>query len=62
MFSFSETHQITNLATAADLLFASAIGMAIGFNFYFIAIVAIAFAVLVLRVPHISKIRESLDG
>jgi hypothetical protein len=36
--------------------------MAIGFNFYFIAIVAIAFAVLVLRVPHISKIRESLDG
>ena len=29
-----------------------------GFNFYFIAIVAIAFAVLVLRIPHISKIRN----
>jgi hypothetical protein len=36
--------------------------VAIGFNFYFIAIAAIAFAVLVLRIPHISKIKESLDG
>ena len=38
------------------------IGMAMGFNFYFIAIVAIAFAVLVLRIPHISKIKERSDG
>ena len=36
--------------------------MAMGFNFYFIAIVAIAFAVLVLRIPHISKIKERADG
>jgi putative Mg2+ transporter-C (MgtC) family protein len=49
------TEKITNLTTAA------AIGMAIGFNFYFIALVGIAFAVLVPRIPHISKLKESLD-
>src|SRR5512133_3314093 len=37
--------RITNLTTAAAIWFAASIGMAIGFNFYFMAIVAIAFAV-----------------
>ena len=55
------TEKITNLTTAAAVWFAAAIGMAIGFNFYFIALVAIAFAVLVPRIPHISKLKESLD-
>ena len=55
------TEKITNLTTAADVWFAAAIGMAIGFNFYFMALVAIAFAVLVPRIPHISKIKESID-
>jgi putative Mg2+ transporter-C (MgtC) family protein len=55
------TEKITNLTTAAAVWFAAAIGMAIGFNFYFMALVAIAFAVLVPRIPHISKIRESID-
>jgi hypothetical protein len=35
--------------------------MDIGFNFYFIALVAIAFAVLVPRIPHVSKTKESID-
>ena len=55
------TEKITNLTTAAAVWFAAAIGMAIGFNFYFIALVAIAFAVLVPRIPHISKLKDSLD-
>jgi putative Mg2+ transporter-C (MgtC) family protein len=55
------TEKITNLTTAAALWFAAAIGMAIGFNFYFMALVAIAFAVLVPRIPHISKLKESID-
>jgi putative Mg2+ transporter-C (MgtC) family protein len=55
------TEKITNLTTAAAVWFAAAIGMAIGFNFYFMALVAIAFAVLVPRIPHISKIKESID-
>ena len=55
------TEKITNLTTAAAVWFAAAIGMAIGFNFYFMALVATAFAVLVPRIPHISKIKESID-
>ena len=55
------TEKITNLTTAAAVWFAAAIGMAIGFNFYFMALVAIAFAVLVPRIPHISKLKESID-
>jgi putative Mg2+ transporter-C (MgtC) family protein len=55
------TEKITNLTTAAAVWFAAAIGMAIGFNFYFMALVAMAFAVLVPRIPHISKLKESID-
>lgn len=55
------SEKITNLTTAAAVWFAAAIGMAIGFNFYFVALVAIAFAVLVPRIPHISKLKESID-
>ncbi|HEV2876256.1 MAG TPA: MgtC/SapB family protein [Nitrososphaeraceae archaeon] len=55
------TEKITNLTTAAAVWSAAAIGMAIGFNFYFMALVAIAFAVLVPRIPHISKLKESID-
>jgi putative Mg2+ transporter-C (MgtC) family protein len=58
----SESDQrITNLTTAAAIWFAGSIGMAIGFNFYFMAIIAIAFAVLVPRIPHISKIKDVAD-
>jgi putative Mg2+ transporter-C (MgtC) family protein len=55
------TERITNLTTAAAVWFAAAIGMAIGFNFYFMALVGIVFAVLVPRIPHISKLKESID-
>src|SRR5918995_4955509 len=55
------TEKITNLTTAAAIWFAASIGMAIGFNFYFMALVATAFAVLVPRIPHISKLKESID-
>ena len=55
------TEKITNLTTAAAVWFAAAIGMAIGFNLYFMALIGIAFAVLVPRIPHISKIKESID-
>lgn len=48
--------RITNLTTAAAVWFAASIGMAIGYQFYFLAAVATAFAVGVPRIPHISKI------
>jgi putative Mg2+ transporter-C (MgtC) family protein len=47
--------KVLNLTTAASIWFSAAIGMAIGFNFYFVAIVSIAFAV---AVPHVPKIRR----
>lgn len=53
--------KITNLTTAASIWFSAAIGMAIGFQFYIIAIVAVIFAVVVPRIPHISKIKNNLD-
>lgn len=55
------TEKITNLTTAAAVWFAASIGMAIGFNLYFMALVGTAFAVLVPRIPHLSKLKESID-
>ena len=45
--------RITNLTTAA-----ASIGMAIGFNLYVMAIIAIAFVVFIPRIPHISKLKN----
>lgn len=51
-----EDKRVTNLTTAASIWFSCSIGMAIGFGFFFIGIVAIAFTVLVTRIPRISKV------
>jgi putative Mg2+ transporter-C (MgtC) family protein len=48
--------KITNLTTAAAIWFAASIGMAIGYEYYFIAAVATAFAVGVPRIPYISEV------
>ena len=48
--------KITNLTTAAAIWYAASIGMAIGYQYYFLAAVATAFAVGVPRIPHISKL------
>ena len=53
--------KITNLTTAASVWYSAAIGMAIGFNFYIIALAAVIFAVLVPRIPHISKIKSNRE-
>jgi len=50
--------KVDNLTTAASIWFSGAIGMAIGFNFYFIAVVSIAFALIVPRIPKVGKRRE----
>lgn len=53
--------KITNLTTAASVWYSAAIGMAIGFNFYIIALAAVIFAVVVPRIPHISKIKSNIE-
>lgn len=50
--------RVLNLTTAASIWFSAAIGMAIGFNFYFVALISIAFAVLVFRIPKFGKRRK----
>lgn len=53
--------RITNLTTAAAIWFAASIGMAIGYEFYFLVALATAFAVGVPRIPHISKLIKKGD-
>ena len=48
--------KITNLTTAAAIWFAASIGMAIGYEYYFLAAIATVFAVGVPRIPHFSKL------
>ena len=53
--------KITNLTAAASVWYSALIGMAIGFNFYIIALAAVIFAVAVPRIPHISKIKGNKE-
>jgi putative Mg2+ transporter-C (MgtC) family protein len=47
--------KVVNLTTAASIWFSGAIGMAIGFELYFVALISTAFAVVV---PHLPKLRR----
>jgi putative Mg2+ transporter-C (MgtC) family protein len=51
-----ETKRVTNLTTAASVWFSCSIGMAFGFGFLFIGIVAVVFAIFVARIPKIPKL------
>lgn len=54
---------IKNLTTAASIWFIGAIGMAIGFGFYFIAIFSGLMAIIVPRIPHVKKRKiDNLDA
>jgi len=46
---------VRNLTTAASIWFAGAIGMAIGFGYYQIAIIAAIASVFIPRMPHINR-------
>ncbi len=46
---------VRNLTTAASIWFAGAIGMALGFGFHVIAMLATIAAVGIPRIPHITK-------
>jgi putative Mg2+ transporter-C (MgtC) family protein len=48
---------VKNLTTASSIWFAGALGMAIGFGFYAIAIIAGIASALIPRIPHIQKRR-----
>ncbi len=46
-------NHIQNLTTAASIFYAAAIGMAIGFNYYLIAIIATLSCIIITRFPNI---------
>ncbi len=46
---------VTNVTTAASIWYSAAIGMALGFNFHFIAVTAALYAVVISRLPRIGK-------
>jgi putative Mg2+ transporter-C (MgtC) family protein len=48
----SEGGTVTNLTTAASIWYSAALGMAIGFGWYLIAVLAIAYAIIVPRIPN----------
>jgi len=50
-----EGASVKNLTTAASLWVAGAIGMAIGFGFYFIAVMAAAVSIIAPLIPHLHK-------
>ena len=47
--------KVRNLTTAASVWFAGAIGMAIGFEYHEIAIIAAIASVAIPRIPHVKK-------
>lgn len=49
---------VRNLTTAAGLWFSAAIGMAIGYGYYGIAVVSAVAALIVSRIPHIREKRN----
>lgn len=50
-----QAKSVKNLTTAASIWFSGAIGLAIGYSFYFIGIIATICAVLIPRIPHIYR-------
>lgn len=50
--------KVTNVTTAASIWYSAAIGMALGFGFYFIAITGAVYAVAISRIPHMRKRQE----
>ncbi|MEN9921975.1 MAG: hypothetical protein RL097_251 [Candidatus Parcubacteria bacterium] len=49
---------VRNLTTAASIWFAGAIGMAIGFEYHEIAIIAALASVVIPRIPHVRNFRQ----
>ena len=51
----NKPNKVLNITTAASIWFSGAIGMAIGFDYYFIAFISIGFVILVSNLPKVRK-------
>ena len=61
MIMKSDGGTVTNLTTAAAVWFAAAIGMAIGYGWYAIAVACTIYSIVVPRIPHLSKWGKEQD-
>jgi putative Mg2+ transporter-C (MgtC) family protein len=52
-----ENGAVTNLTTAASVWLAAGIGMALGFNLYFLALIGTLVALIVPRIPHVKRMK-----
>lgn len=52
---FKQGSIVKNLTTAASIWFAGAIGMAIGYNFYIVALLSSAVSVVIPRIPSLTR-------
>ena len=50
-----EHNKVKNLTTAASIWFGAGIGMALGFGYTFIAVIATLLSIIMPRIPHLSK-------
>ncbi|MCC2632019.1 MAG: putative magnesium transporter-C family protein [Patescibacteria group bacterium] len=48
-------NKVKNVTTAASIWYSAAVGMALGYNFHFIALTAALYAVLISSIPRISQ-------
>lgn len=55
---FKDGATVRNLTTAAGLWFSAAVGMALGYSHYTIAIVSAVAAIIVYRIPHVLEKRQ----
>lgn len=46
---------VTNVTTAASIWYSAAVGMALGFNFHIIAVMASLYAVAISRIPRLNR-------
>lgn len=51
----ASTEKISNVTTAASIWYSSAVGMALGFNFHLLAVIATIYAVIINRIPSFKR-------
>lgn len=55
-----EGQRVSNVTTAASIWYSASVGMAIGYNYYVIAIAASLYAVVVSQLPRIPALKKML--
>lgn len=54
----NDSGKVTNLTTAASIWFAASIGMAIGYGWYFVAVMATIYALIIPRLPQFPALKK----